>query len=66
MLGLVQDADIRLLRVFHTIAECGGFSRAQAKLNLSQSAISTHMTQLQAHDYIEVQKMFDRVFKPIS
>ena len=47
MLGLVQDADIRLLRVFHTIAECGGFSRAQAKLNLSQSAISTHMTQLE-------------------
>jgi DNA-binding transcriptional LysR family regulator len=48
MLGSIHDVDIRLLRIFHTIAECGGFSRAQAKLNLSQSAISTHMAQLEA------------------
>jgi len=47
VLGSIQDADIRLLRIFHTIAECGGFSRAQAKLNLSQSAISTQMSQLE-------------------
>ena len=47
MLGSIQDADIKLLRIFRTIAECGGFSRAQAKLNLSQSAISTHMSQLE-------------------
>ena len=47
MLGSIQDADIKLLKIFHTIAECGGFSLAQAKLNLSQSAISTHMSQLE-------------------
>lgn len=48
MPGSIQDADIKLLRIFHTIAECGGFARAQAKLNLSQSAISTHMSQLES------------------
>ncbi len=48
MLGAVQDPDIRLLRIFHAIVECGGFSRAQVKLNLSQSAISTHMSQLES------------------
>ena len=47
VLGSIQDADIRLLRIFHTIAVCGGFSRAQAKLNLSQSSISTHMSELE-------------------
>ena len=47
MLGKIQDADIKLLRIFHTITECGGFSLAQAKLNLSQSAISTYMSQLE-------------------
>jgi len=48
MLGAIQDNDIKLLRIFHTIVECGGFSLAQAKLNMSQSAISTQMSQLEA------------------
>lgn len=47
MLGSIHDVDLRLLRIFVTIAESGGFSRAQAKLNLSQSAISTYMSQLE-------------------
>ena len=48
MLGRIQDVDIKLLRIFQVIAECGGFSLAQAKLNLSQSAISTYMSQLES------------------
>ncbi len=48
MLGALQDPDIKLLRMFHVIAQCGGFSAAQAQLNLSQSAISTQMAQLEA------------------
>lgn len=48
MLGSLQDNDIKLLRMFHVIAQCGGFSAAQAQLNLSQSAISTQMAQLEA------------------
>jgi len=47
MLGNLQDNDIKLLRMFHVIAQCGGFSAAQAQLNLSQSAISTQMAQLE-------------------
>ena len=47
MLGSLQDNDLKLLRMFHVIAQCGGFSAAQAQLNLSQSAISTQMAQLE-------------------
>ncbi len=47
MLGNIQDSDIKLLRIFYVIAQCGGFSAAQAQLNLSQSAISTQMAQLE-------------------
>ncbi|MCL6268402.1 LysR family transcriptional regulator [Sansalvadorimonas sp. 2012CJ34-2] len=39
----VQDADIKLLRVFVTIVNCGGFSAAQSVLNLRQSTISEYM-----------------------
>lgn len=48
MLGSLQDHDIKLLRMFYVIAQCRGFSAAQAQLNLSQSAISTRMAQLEA------------------
>jgi DNA-binding transcriptional LysR family regulator len=48
MLGSLQDADIKLLGMFSVIVKCGGFAAAQAQLNLSQSAISTRMAQLEA------------------
>lgn len=43
----IADVDIKLLRVFCTIVECGGFSQAQSELNLSRSTISTHMANLE-------------------
>lgn len=43
----IADIDIKLLRVFCTIVECGGFSQAQSELNLSRSTISTHMANLE-------------------
>ena len=43
----LDNFDIRLLRVFMTIADCGGFSAAQAHLGLSQSAISNKMHDLE-------------------
>lgn len=43
----VSDVDLRLLRVFDTIVHCGGFSAAQAELNVGQSTISTQMTDLE-------------------
>src|SRR5262245_11542525 len=47
MLGRVSDADLRLLRVFAAVAECGGFAAAQALLNVSESTVSTHMHDLE-------------------
>lgn len=47
MLGKVSDTDLRLLRVFSAVVECGGFAAAQALLNVSESTISTHMHDLE-------------------
>lgn len=41
------DVDIRLLRVFCAVVECGGFTQAQQELNVSRSTISTHMANLE-------------------
>ncbi len=43
----LDTADLRLLRVFVTIVESGGFAAAQSKLNLSLSTISTHVSGLE-------------------
>lgn len=47
MLGTVSDIDLRLLRVFMTVAQCGGFAAAQSALNVSQANISMQMKQLE-------------------
>lgn len=39
--------DIKLLRIFATVVRCQGFAAAQQELNLSTSAISTYMSQLE-------------------
>lgn len=46
-LGQVSDFDIRLLRIFKTVAECGSFSAAESVLGISRSAISLHMGDLE-------------------
>lgn len=43
----LQDVDLKLLRVFDAIVMCGGFSAAQALLNIGQPAISEYMTRLE-------------------
>lgn len=48
MLGRVSDIDLRLLGVFVTVVEAGGFSLATARLNVAESTISTHMSDLEA------------------
>jgi DNA-binding transcriptional LysR family regulator len=48
MLGRVSDIDLRLLRVFVSVVEAGGFSLATARLNVAESTISTHMSDLEA------------------
>ncbi|MFC7053276.1 LysR family transcriptional regulator [Hansschlegelia quercus] len=43
----LDNIDLRLLRVFLTLAESGGFADAQINLNLSQSTLSTHLSSLE-------------------
>lgn len=43
----LETADLRLLRIFMTIAEAGGFAAAQSELNLSLATISSHMSALE-------------------
>lgn len=45
---MITDIDLRLLRVFRAVVDAGGFSNAQALLNVSQSTISTQMAQLES------------------
>lgn len=47
ILTSISNPDLHLLRVFVTVAEAGGFSRAQIALNVSQSTISTQMIDLE-------------------
>ena len=43
----LDNIDLRLLRVFVTLAEADGFAHAQILLNLSQSTLSTHLAALE-------------------
>ena len=43
----IQDNDLKLLRVFETIVQCGGFAAAQPILNIGASSISEYMAQLE-------------------
>ncbi|MCW8328762.1 LysR family transcriptional regulator [Photobacterium sp. SDRW27] len=43
----INDFDLKLLHLFITIVESGGFSAAQFKLNMHQSTISTRMNDLE-------------------
>ena len=45
--GQVSDIDIRLLRIFRTVVESGGFSSAEVELNISVSAISIAVSDLE-------------------
>ncbi|MEM1049206.1 MAG: LysR family transcriptional regulator [Pseudomonadota bacterium] len=47
MIGRLSDIDLRLLRVFAAVVDAGGFSLATAKLNVAESTISQHMTDLE-------------------
>src|SRR3954452_3272410 len=43
----LDNIDLRLLRVFVALVEAGGFSTAQIVLNLSQSTLSTHLSEME-------------------
>jgi DNA-binding transcriptional LysR family regulator len=47
ILGHVADTDLRLLRVFRAVADCGGMAAAELELNIDISTISRHIKDLE-------------------
>lgn len=47
VLGQLSDTDIRLLRVFRAVVECGGMAAAELELNIATSTISRHVKDLE-------------------
>ncbi len=47
-LGQVGDYEIKQLKVFKTVVDCGGFSAAETVLNIGRSTISLHISNLEA------------------
>jgi DNA-binding transcriptional LysR family regulator len=46
--GQLSDIDLRLLRIYKVVVECGGFSAAEVELNISRAAISIAMSDLES------------------
>lgn len=47
ILGQLGDVDIRLLRVFKAVVDCGGMASAELELNIAMSTISRHIKDLE-------------------
>ncbi len=47
LLGQVSDSDIRLLKIFKAVVECGGLSAAELELNIGRSTVSRHVKDLE-------------------
>ncbi|MGY5451211.1 LysR family transcriptional regulator [Agarivorans sp. MS3-6] len=46
-IGQLSDIDLRLLKVFRVVVECGGISAAEVELNIGRSTISRHVKDLE-------------------
>ena len=42
LLGQISDTEIRLLRIFKTVVECGGLTAAELEVDIGRSTISRH------------------------
>lgn len=47
-LGQIGDYEIKQLKVFKTVVDCGGFSAAETQLNISRPTISIHIANLES------------------
>ncbi|MDC1510275.1 LysR family transcriptional regulator, partial [Oceanospirillaceae bacterium] len=47
ILNRLSDIDLRLLRIYKTVVEAGGFAAAEVELNISRAAISMAMSDLE-------------------
>lgn len=47
VLGQIGDMDLRLLRVFKAVVDCGGMAAAELELNIGTSTVSRHIKDLE-------------------
>jgi len=47
VLGQISDMDLRLLRVFRSVVDCGGMAAAELELNIGTSTVSRHIKDLE-------------------
>jgi len=47
LLGQLSDMDLRLLKVFKSVVECGGMAAAELELNIGTSTVSRHIKDLE-------------------
>ena len=47
LVNQITDFDIKLIRIFKTVVECGGFTAAESVLGITKSAISLQMSSLE-------------------
>lgn len=47
VLGQISDMDLRLLRVFRAVVDCGGMAAAELELNIGISTVSRHIKDLE-------------------
>ena len=47
ILGQLDDMDLRLLKVFRSVVQCGGMAAAELELNIGTSTISRHVKDLE-------------------
>lgn len=47
LLGPIGDTEIRLLRIFKAVVECGGLSAAELELDIGRSTVSRHLKELE-------------------
>ncbi len=47
VLGQLSDMDLRLLKVFKSVVECGGMAAAELELNIGTSTVSRHVKDLE-------------------
>jgi len=47
LIRTLSDVDIRLVKIFITVTECGGFAASELELNIGRSTISKHISDLE-------------------
>ncbi|QLE96670.1 LysR family transcriptional regulator [Neptunomonas phycophila] len=55
-IGQLGDYEIKQLKIFKTVVECGGFAAAETRLNISRPTISIHIANLESRLHLTLCK----------